>query len=408
MLEHLEAALPAAARGGAAGGTDEDLAQTAPSQALHQQEDLDLAAREFALGVDVGDPVGLGQRWTAGWVRGDCPTGEAWYRASSRGACRPSRARGWTDRSPLPPDPRAAMDGPSLSVVIATRDRAERLEGVLASLEGERGEILEAVVVDNGSRDRTPAVLAAWGAAWPGALALHHGPPGKSGALNAGLRRTRGELLAFLDDDVRVRPGWARALRGAAAQNDAVAFQGRILPPAEALADAAIRARWRRLGTLPHVDLGEGLAERRVLTGANMAVRRPELEALGGFDERLGPGAAGLSEDTDLARRLVARGRRILYVGAAAVEHELDLERLSDAYFDAYHRRLGRSRLLQDRKSLLTSVLPNWALAGVQAGLLGLVWRGDSYYRKRGRRIAYGTMLRELVGRGTRPEEAAP
>lgn len=303
---------------------------------------------------------------------------------------------------PDPPQDLAARSVPSpptLSVVIATRDRAERLARLLSSLEGEAPTLLEVAVVDNGSSDGTGDLLARWCSSRPWARAQRHEPQGKSGALNAALGQVRSAWVAFLDDDVEVRPGWARALLDAAGSSDAVALQGRILPSAAALADPRSMARWRRLGTLPHVDLGEGLAERRTLTGANMAVRRASLEAIGGFDERLGPGAAGLSEDTDLARRLRSAGGRILYVGSATVEHELDLERLSDEYFDAYHRRLGRSRLVQDHKSLWTSVLPSYALASLQAGVVGLVSRGSAYYRKRGRRVAYGAMLAELAAR---------
>ncbi len=303
---------------------------------------------------------------------------------------------------PDPPQDLAAANHsppPTLSVLVATRDRAAKLARLLASLEAEAPELLEVAVVDNGSRDGTGELLQRWSSTRPWARRLRHAAPGKSGALNAALADARGAWVGFVDDDVEVRPGWARALRAAAGAHGAVALQGRILPPAAALADGELMARWRRLGTLPYVDLGEGLAERRALTGANIAVSRPALVAVGGFDERLGPGAAGLSEDTDLARRLREAGGRILYVGGAVVEHELDPERLSDAYFDAYHRRLGKSRLIQDHKSLWTSVLPNFALASLQAGVVGLVSRGAGYYRKRGRRVAYGAMLAELAGR---------
>src|SRR5690606_25116914 len=130
-----------------------------------------------------------------------------YHGAGTRGACRPPRRAGDT-----------AMEAEPLSVVIATRDRAERLERMLASLDAESEDLLEVVVVDNGSRDDTAQRIERWCEARPYATALHHAPPGKSGALNAGVARTRGAWIAFLDDDVSVRPGWARALRRAAAE----------------------------------------------------------------------------------------------------------------------------------------------------------------------------------------------
>src|SRR5437899_9095852 len=102
----------------------------------------------------------------------------------------------------------------SATVVICTHDRAdvvgEAVHGAVAEARADGGEVL---VVDNASRDRTPALLAE--------LVLQHGEAlrvvreprlGLSAARNRGLAEARGEVVAYLDDDAIPRAGWLAAL----------------------------------------------------------------------------------------------------------------------------------------------------------------------------------------------------
>lgn len=77
-------------------------------------------------------------------------------------------------------------------VLISTRDRAGSLREALSALPPSPGVRAEVLVVDNGSADDTPAVLAAAAAAAPGHLPLRWlscPQPGKSRALNQAWRR---------------------------------------------------------------------------------------------------------------------------------------------------------------------------------------------------------------------------
>lgn len=101
---------------------------------------------------------------------------------------------------------------PGLSIVIATRDRAELLDDCLASL---LDQVLdhgsaEVVVVDDGSVDRTSDVVERWAPR----LSLRHARLpgcGRSAAKNLGLMLARGDLVLLLDDDDRLLPGALRA-----------------------------------------------------------------------------------------------------------------------------------------------------------------------------------------------------
>ncbi len=66
----------------------------------------------------------------------------------------------------------------------------------------------------------------------------------------------------------------------------------------------------------------EGRIDIDVLAGGNMALRRADLAAVGGFDLRLGPGTRfPAAEDNDLGHRLLDAGRRIVYVPDAVLFH---------------------------------------------------------------------------------------
>ena len=91
---------------------------------------------------------------------------------------------------------------PDVTVVVATRNRARRLEALLRSIEAQTGVDCEVVVVDNGSTDATPELL---GREWPG-LRLRpistEAGAGPAAARNAGWRAAQSDLVVFADDDV--------------------------------------------------------------------------------------------------------------------------------------------------------------------------------------------------------------
>jgi hypothetical protein len=89
-----------------------------------------------------------------------------------------------------------------VSVVIPTRNRAERVVNALASVARQTWTTWEAIVVDDGSNDDTPAVLAEAAERDRRIRVVRHdGGRGSSVARNSGIALANGEMLAFLDDD---------------------------------------------------------------------------------------------------------------------------------------------------------------------------------------------------------------
>mgnify|MGYP000159185295 FL=1 len=246
-----------------------------------------------------------------------------------------------------------------VSVIVATRNRAARLEQMLGSLkvalDEARGPV-DVWLVDNGSTDDTRRVIESWCASVLQAQSLYVPEPGKSRALNAAIARARGEVILFTDDDVTLDPGWVNAMREFFLLNPEVAaVAGRILPLVTAGSEklwAFGAGVWRLV--LPIFDLGERPRPCVDMYGANMAVRAQVLRAVGGFDVALGPGTAGFYDDLDLARRIRLAGYEIRYSPAAVVYHDVPLDRLNNRYFwergvglgmGAYRADMGRSLL---------------------------------------------------------------
>ena len=195
-----------------------------------------------------------------------------------------------------------------MSVVIATRNRAERLGQLLAALRDQElddGEF-EVIVVDDGSTDRTSEVLRAAAADGLRLRCLKHEPGGPARARNAGWRLASGPLIAFTDDDCVPGQGWLRALLDAAERRPGAAIQGRTeILPGEA----------STIG--PFSRILEVTEPSPFYATCNIAYPRSLLARLGGFDE----GYSFRGEDTDLGWRAVEQGARVEFESRALVYH---------------------------------------------------------------------------------------
>ncbi len=216
-----------------------------------------------------------------------------------------------------------------VSVIVCTRDRPEPLEACLCSLTACRGAVREIVVVDNAPTTSATRDVAA---RVPGVSYVLEPRAGLSRARNAGLRATSGELVAFTDDDVIVHPEWPARLARAFDAPEVASVTGLVLPASLASESEWLFERafggfargYRRMRydeTFFNAVRRKGAPVWQIGAGANMAIRRSALERVGNFDVRLGAGAAGCSEDSELWYRLLAAGYACVYEPAAVVHH---------------------------------------------------------------------------------------
>ncbi|RCK78200.1 MAG: Glycosyl transferase, group 2 family protein [Candidatus Ozemobacter sibiricus] len=102
---------------------------------------------------------------------------------------------------------------PTTTVLLPVRDGAATLADSLASLVAQTDPDFEVVVVDDGSCDDTPALLAAWAARDPRFRVFRRPATGLVAALQFGLAQARGRFIARLDADDRARPRRLEAQR---------------------------------------------------------------------------------------------------------------------------------------------------------------------------------------------------
>lgn len=217
----------------------------------------------------------------------------------------------------------AASTPPTLSVIVPSFNRAEILARCLAQLAAQTlaPERYEVIVVDDGSTDATPQVLAA-AARSQGVIALHQPNLGPAAARNHALARARGEWLLFLNDDALLEP---QALEIHLAEH------ARRGPRAAVLGAFTMHPDFVRLDRplghcLDHSDLvfeypflrpGQPYGHREFYT-CNLSIGREFVLRHGGFDEgfvRMG------AEDIELGMRLEREGCQVFYRPDAVARH---------------------------------------------------------------------------------------
>ncbi len=105
-----------------------------------------------------------------------------------------------------------APESPLLSFVVPVYNVAPYLPRCLESLAQVDAANAEVILVDDGSTDDCPAILAEWSRAHPNAVTLRQPNGGLSAARNTGLARARGRYLAFVDSDDYFEPGYYERL----------------------------------------------------------------------------------------------------------------------------------------------------------------------------------------------------
>lgn len=229
-----------------------------------------------------------------------------------------------------------ASEKDSVSVIVCTRRRPKELRRCLAALQLLDPSPAEIIVVDNAPEERcTLDVVEEFGKAiyWPEPIS------GLSHARNSGILRSSGDIVAFTDDDVVVHPHWLVGIREALSQDTIFGMTGLVLP-AELETESQIRFEFDfggfSGGYRPLIFdsfffdsmLSRGVPVWRIGAGANMAFRREVFTRIGHFDERLGAGASGCSEDSEFWYRMLAAGMSIAYEPRAVVwhSHRADLD----------------------------------------------------------------------------------
>jgi hypothetical protein len=217
------------------------------------------------------------------------------------------------------------------------------------------------------------------------------------GARNTGMEAAGGTIVAFVDDDAVPEPDWLAGMVAAFDDDRTIGVGGAIEPAWVGAEPRWLPAEFLWVVSCSYRGLPTELAPIRNAIGANMAVRREALEAVGGLAAGVAPRelrvggktlAAGHAlEDTNLGIRVAAAfpGKRWVYQPAARVRHKVVPGRATLRFFLARNFEEGQGKavlaatvgadsgLASERRHLLVTV-PLGFLRG-----FGDLLRGDVY-----------------------------
>lgn len=248
---------------------------------------------------------------------------------------------------------------PTVSVIIPAKNEETNIPRLLDSLArlDYDASLVQAIVVDNGSTDRTRELAAAAGAE------VIHEPAGTIAHLrNVGTAAARGEVLAFLDADMEVYPGWLTAAVEQLEQPGVGAVGGMLHIPAE--------TTWVEKTWYKHVCLRPHDGKTAWLGSGNLIMKRSVFDEIGGWN-------AGLEtcEDLDLCDRL-KRGYDLYHMVDVAAIHHGGVKTLGEMFRkelwrgkDAARRILHVWRSPRELQSFAFPLLHGLALVGLVVAL---------------------------------------
>ncbi len=250
----------------------------------------------------------------------------------------------------------SSTDGnPSISVIICahTLDRWELLRSAVSSAVAERPDDV-VVVIDHNHELLTKALEHLATPSGPARVRViaNSNQSGLSGARNTGIASTDATIVAFIDDDAEVIPGWIGHLSAPFSDESVVAVGGRAMPARPDRFPAWWPHEYNWVVGCSWTGLPDALTEVRNVIGCCMAFRRVALVETEGFDPalgRVGSNAAGC-EETELCIRLRKSGARVLYEPRATVLHHVDDRRLTARYFVRRCWSEGRSKARISRR----------------------------------------------------------
>jgi glycosyltransferase involved in cell wall biosynthesis len=232
-----------------------------------------------------------------------------------------------------------------VTIIVPTYNRSASLGRLLTSLRMQRrGTVAhEVVVVDNGSTDDTPAVVAMFAGQSTPVRYLRETRRGAASARNAGIRVATGRILAFVDDDLRVAPNWVSSIVATFEKYpDIDCVGGRIEPSWPAPPPRWLtRQHWAPLalqvgrGTHPFIDRDHASS---CLVTANFACRAEVFAHVGLFAPDF-----LRDEDREFNLRLWAAGKRGRYEDSIVAYADVQPERLTKRYHRAWHAVTGDS-----------------------------------------------------------------
>lgn len=201
------------------------------------------------------------------------------------------------------------------SIIIASRDRESYVHNLLKDLNKQTLLPDEIIVVDQSEEP------------YEGLSDIIHikdtGNVGPCRARNLALEHCRGDILLFIDDDVRVEPDYVQTICNPILAGESLVVVGAMCDK-DGVYPNKIYPRWKKgyknwlLALTANPDY-PGRCPTLSFTTACAAIHRSVYEKIGGFDPFFDPDGAG--EDREYGLRIFHSGHSILFNGEAKVSH---------------------------------------------------------------------------------------
>jgi glycosyltransferase involved in cell wall biosynthesis len=245
-----------------------------------------------------------------------------------------------------------------LSIVISTYNNGVSLIRTLNSVAKQDADksLWECIVVNNNSTDDTAVLVEKFIAEHNdiNCRVVNEMQQGLSYARNRGIAESKGNFIAFIDDDETINEGFVSAYIDLFLNHGAFAAAGVL----KVCYDSK-RPKWMSHYTEKMIanplDLGKEIVTiTRTITpaGGNMAFNREVFNIYGNFDTNLGRKGSELfgGEENDLFDRIRDLGERIYYTPYAVAYHHIADSKLTAEYFDKLSYGVGVSKRLRAEK----------------------------------------------------------
>jgi glycosyltransferase involved in cell wall biosynthesis len=247
-----------------------------------------------------------------------------------------------------------------ISVVVTVRNEAKRIGNLLDSLVVQEGPF-EVVIVDAYSDDDTCDIVREYADRYDN-IVLHMKGGTRGVGRNHGVRKARGEIVAFVDGDCIANPFWLKEIRRTLEEEGADVVAGRTI----------------NLGYAPFAELDRVELTKSgydvTFPSCNLAYRRELFRAIRGFDPQF-----MTAEDIDLNFRAVSTGACILYNGDAII-YAMARDTFAGFFKQAFWNGFGRKQLtlkhgnLWDRYSfrdMVAGKINTWSIIRLFFGMMG-------------------------------------
>ena len=294
-----------------------------------------------------------------------------------------------------------------ISIIICTHNRPRRLSKMLESLiclKYDNSFNYEMIIVDNNSTDNTKQIIESY-ILKNNKIKYHlERNRGISNARNAGINISKGEIIAFTDDDIILDNNWLLNIAQFNLKFEFDAIAGRVLPLYPENTPQWIKdCRDLLNGPIVCHDHGGTIqlynSKMFPFVGANMIIKRKLFDEVGVFNTDLGPGKGTMGDDTEFFRRIQNLNKKIYYNPNVLIIHPVEKERMNFKYFAKWNISYGKYLVFKNNKNHEKNVVLIFGIPRyLYRGILISFWKMIKFINNKNQFVESWCNLFKIIG----------